>query len=307
MSKASRLSSPSACAANAAPSAPAAGPLSIMRTGMRPAVAGPDHAARAQHDERGAGEAFVLQPPLEPLEIGLGDRHRVGVHRRGRGAQVFADLRRDFRALRDAHRRQALAGSRARHAARSRHCDSCAGSRCRPNSTPWRRSSRTSSSMSRSLWPLADRAVRVRALVDRERMLRSDQRLGKLDLRVVHVVAPLVADPQDVGEAAREHHRGARAFALDQRIGDDGRGVHDRAADVGRRQPRLGKHRMDAVEEAAQQVVGRGRASSRRTASEPARSTTSVKVPPMSTASATSSAMRRFHVVLICQNSVMFS
>ena len=64
-----------------------------------------------------------------------------------------------------------------------------------------------------------------------------DQRLGKLDLRIVHLVAMLVADAQDVAKALGDQQRGGRPLALDQRVGDDGGGVHDDAVDVARREP----------------------------------------------------------------------
>ena len=78
---------------------------------------------------------------------------------------------------------------------------------------------------------------------------------AKLDLRIVHFIAMLVADMQDIAESFRDQQRRRPAFALDQRVGDDGGGVDHDAVDLAR--PDLGRlhHIGHAGEETLQQVV----------------------------------------------------
>ena len=71
-----------------------------------------DHAAGAEHDQRGVGEAFARQPLAQAPQIGLGDRHRVGVDGGRRCARKLADLRRDVRGQRDEQLRASSSPSR---------------------------------------------------------------------------------------------------------------------------------------------------------------------------------------------------
>ncbi len=93
------------------------------------------------------------------------------------------------------------------------------------------------------------------AFVDLEGQMAWDQRLGELDLRVVHLVAMLVADREDVGEALGDDERGGRPLALDQGIGDQGGGVHDHPFDAFGTYAGLGQDQVDAAEEAFREVV----------------------------------------------------
>ena len=55
------------------------------------------------------------------------------------------------------------------------------------------------------------------------------QRLGELDEQIVQVVAKLGAGLEHIAKAARGEQRGARALALDDRVGGERRAMHDRA------------------------------------------------------------------------------
>ena len=103
--------------------------------------------------------------------------------------------------------------------------------------------------------PAQYRAVGPHALGDAECQLRRHQRIGKLDLRIVHFIAMLVADMQDVAESFRDQQSRRPAFALDQHVGDDGGGVDHDAIDFAR--TNLGRlhHVRHAGEKSLQQVV----------------------------------------------------
>ena len=94
--------------------------------------------------------------------------------------------------------------------------------------TPLRVSRRRSLRSARRSSRLEHLAGREHALGDAEGQLARHQRLGKLDLRIEHLVAMLVADGEDVAEAFGDEQRGERALALDHRVGDD-RGRVDHA------------------------------------------------------------------------------
>ena len=65
----------------------------------------------------------------------------------------------------------------------------------------------------------------------------------------------LVADAQDVAEALGDQQRGRLPLALDQRVGDDGRGVDDHPVDLARREARGREHGVDAGEESFDEIV----------------------------------------------------
>ncbi len=77
------------------------------------------------------------------------------------------------------------------------------------------------------------------AFVDLEGEVPRDRGSGELDLEVVHVVAMLVANEQRVAETLRRDQPGPTGLALDEGIGDEGGGVHDRSRDLGRGDPGL--------------------------------------------------------------------
>ncbi len=76
---------------------------------VAPGGFGADHPAGAQHDQRRVGKLLARETVAQPAQIGLRDRHRVGVDARGRGARELADLRGDVRRQRDEQVGQELA------------------------------------------------------------------------------------------------------------------------------------------------------------------------------------------------------
>jgi hypothetical protein len=80
--------------------------------------------------------------------------------------------------------------------------------------------------------------------------------LGHLDEEVVELVLALAADLQHVAKSGRGQQAGLGALALDQRVGEERRGVDD-AADLLGFCPRLLQHLARAQKRAARRIVGR--------------------------------------------------
>ncbi len=95
------------------------------------------------------------------------------------------------------------------------------------------------------------------ALGDLDDQLARHRRGRELDLQVVHVVAVLVADQQRVTEAGGRHDGGPADLALDEGVGDEGRGVHDRRRDVGRLDAGLGEQLAHAGAHAVERRLRR--------------------------------------------------
>ncbi len=218
---------------------------------------GGDHAARAQHDERRVRETFALQALAQALQVGLRDRHRVGVDGRGRRAWKLADLRGHIGGERDEEVGDELAQALGHHALvrgigeaveeADRHRAHVARLELRGHPLDLGKVGRGEHA-----------AVRAHALRNAEGEVGRHQRLRKLDLRVVHLVTMLVADAQHVAEAGGDEERGRQALALDQGIGDDGGGMHHHAVDLVRLEVGGFQHGMHTREEAFDEVVRRG-------------------------------------------------
>ena len=69
--------------------------------------------------------------------------------------------------------------------------------------------------------------VETHALGDADAPMARHQGLGEFDEQVVQVVAKLGAGLERIAKAARGEQRRARALALDDRVGRQGRAVHD--------------------------------------------------------------------------------
>ena len=100
----------------------AGGPDSTMRTGMRRVAAASRRAPFDCMISHLAGYSGLAELTLEPADIVVDRRADIGIHHRGAGAFVLADLRKDFPGARDADAGQHL--DRISHAMRS-----CAGLR----------------------------------------------------------------------------------------------------------------------------------------------------------------------------------
>src|SRR5438067_8063882 len=101
------------------------------------------------------------------------------------------------------------------------------------------------------------RAVRLQALGDREAQLARHERRRQLAIQIVVLVALLEAHLEHVAKAGRGDEGGARALALDQRIGREGRAV-EQHLDLARRNARFSEQRGDAVEHRALGRLVRG-------------------------------------------------
>ena len=77
-------------------------------------------------------------------------------------------------------------------------------------------------------------AIGAHALGDREAQLPRHERRRQLELQIVVLVALLVAHLEHVAEARGGDERGARALALDQRIGRERRAVQQHRHLAGR-------------------------------------------------------------------------
>ena len=77
------------------------------------------------------------------------------------------------------------------------------------------------------VWRFANAAVGVDALVDLEAQMARDEWLGHFQEQVVQVVAMFAGDLIGVPKAPGGEQGGTRAFALDDRVGDQGGAVDD--------------------------------------------------------------------------------
>ena len=190
-----------------------------------------------KHDEQPAAEPLFIEPALELVEIRPDHRHCRGVAGGRDHARVFTDLWRDIarRAHRDIELLREQRGNLVLVAGvgvtmEQTHRDGLDVGRANV----------VGQAVDRGPGRLLDDdALGGRALLDLERERPRNRRLGELDLQVIHVVPVLVANQQRVGEALVRDERGPGRLALDQRVGDERRRVHDRGADVARRDSSL--------------------------------------------------------------------
>ena len=101
-----------------------------------------------------------------------------------------------------------------------------------------------------------DAAVRRQPLLRLATPRPRDQRLGHLDEEIVELVLALAGDLQNVCESCRRQQPGLRPLALDQRVGEERRGVDD-AADLFGPHAGLGQDTPRAFERAARRIVRR--------------------------------------------------
>ena len=215
---------------------PAAGERAGCRAGLDEAdrsacrIVGGHHATVGQHHQHGAAEALGGQPRLQLVEVRADHRHRRRVARRRHHPRVLAQLRRHVGG--DAHRHAELAAQMVGDAplvgAVDIGVEQTDADRLDLSLTQ-RRRQRGEIGIARHLM---DHPARQHPLGDLERQLARDRRRRELDLQVVHVVAMLIADQQRVAEPLRGHQTGATRLALDQRVGHQGRGMHDRRRDL---------------------------------------------------------------------------
>ena len=213
-------------------------------------------AAVREHQEEGRLDAEAGDLRHEPVEVDLGERFHEGVRDRGRGTGILADLRRD------------VAGSR------NRQGRMACGDQCRCPLLVHRvgvgvqeddgegrdavSHQRVDLGEQRRLVQRGlDGTIGADALGDLAPQGARDEGGRHLDEDVVELVLPLARDLQDVAEAVRRDQAGLRALALDQRIGEERRGVDD-TADVARRDAVAFEDAADAGDDAPRRVVGGG-------------------------------------------------
>ena len=195
-------------------------------------VVGRDHAAVRQHHQHRTAEPGRRQPLLELVEVGADHRHRRRVACGRDHARVLADLRRHLAG--DAHRHAELGAQVVGDDALVGGIDVGVEEAHRDRLDLGGRQL-GGQRVERGAAGLDDHGARGGdPLVDLERAVARDRRRRELDLQVVHVVAVLVADEQRVAEAVGGDQAGAAGLALDQRVRDQRRGVHDRCRDVAR-------------------------------------------------------------------------
>ena len=266
---------------------PAAGPDSITWTGRRrpsAAVITPpfDCMTRIGAATPSAASSVSSRP-----EVLVHDRQDVGVGDGRARPLELAHLGQDLRGQGQRDAGRALADDRRRPPARGRRRRRRGGGRSRSTRTPSasRRSTPRAPTLRverRSGSPRRDGPA-ARAISRRQRRGTSGARPLEVD-----VVQPREAQPpdlEDVAEALGREQPRARAAALEDRVGGDGRPVEDLAevgrADAGRRQ-QLARARDDRLGV----VVGGGQDLARERAARPAPTRTrSVNVPPTSTPS----------------------
>ena len=91
----------------------------------------------------------------------------------------------------------------------------------------------------------ANRAVGAHALGDFQAPMARHQRLGLGDVEVVELELPLPPDLERVAEAGRRDEAGDGALALDERVGEERRRVHD-AGEMSRLERAVAQDRADA-------------------------------------------------------------
>ena len=236
MSNDSTLSRPHCRAMVAEKIAPPAGPLSTRRIGKRQAVS---IVVRPPPDiirNTGAGDADAAQPARQLAQIARHQRLHVGVGDRGGEALPLAHLRRDLAGQRDRDVRQFL-GEDVAHAAFVRGIDEGVQEADGDAFDALALQRGHQGAHGGVVERQQHVALVVQPLRDRQAQMARHQRLGQDDVEVVLVVTAFVAHRDDVAKALGRQQRGARALALDHRVGGE-RGAVDHDADVGGRDAR---------------------------------------------------------------------
>src|SRR5262249_62194843 len=87
--------------------------------------------------------------------------------------------------------------------------------------------------------------------------LAGHERLGLGDVEIVELELALAADLERVAEARRRHEAGHRPLALDERVCEQGRRVHD-PREVARLEAAVAEDRADAANDGAHRIVAPG-------------------------------------------------
>ena len=184
------------------------------------------HAARGLHDERGR-HAGLVGPAREPLEVGGELRPEVGVGDRGREALVLAELGQHLARERDVDVAERLAHRLADALLvlgvqeREQQADR--------DGVDLGLAQRVDRLLHAGVVERLDLALRAHPLAHGEAQVARDERLRPPLGQVVERGAVLAGELDQVAEAGGRDERGARAAALEQRVGGDRHAVRERA------------------------------------------------------------------------------
>ena len=214
------------------------------------------HPARGEHDVEVAGDSQIVELALEVVEVARHERHDVDVAARGRGPLVLADLGHHLGRGGDGH-----AGSELRAELLERPLvDGIAiGVEQADGDGLGARVAEPGDGRPRA--PVVewheDTTVRGHALRHLEPQVAGDERRGRVDEDVVHVVAAFVPDLDGVAEARGGQESRPRALALDEGVGGQRRPVDDRPHLRGGA-ARVGEERHHALLDGLRGVLGCG-------------------------------------------------
>lgn len=220
------MASPAASPALIALRTPAAGPEFEELDRASPRRLGAGEASAGKHDAQRCRDACLVQPVRQHAEIACHQRLHIGVRRRRRHPLVFAGFGSHARRDADAHLGEG-GPQRVRHLLLVRGVgigmQQADGERLELV-----RFDRAHELDERSgIERFDDPAVDSDALVDLEAPLRRDQRLRKLDIEIVEIVAQLARYVGDVTRPFRDDEARARAVPFDERVGHERGGVND--------------------------------------------------------------------------------
>ena len=182
-------------------------------------------AAAGQHQEDRRGDAHRTQVRLQPAQVTRHHRLHIGVCRGGGKPLPLPHLRRNIRRQRDRHVRQRLSKDIA-HPAFVDRVDEAMQQADGDALHLFAQQQRHQGAHRVFIQGAQDVALVVQPLRHRQAQVPWDQRLGQHDVKVVLVVAALVAHRQHVAETLGGDQRGAGALALDQRVGRQRRAMH---------------------------------------------------------------------------------
>ncbi len=191
--------------------------------------------AARQHQEHRRRNPHPRQPIRQPRQITRHQRLHIGIRRGGREPLPLPHLRRHLGRQAHRHPRQ-RPGQYLPRPLLMRAVDEAVQEAHRDALHPLALQHRHQPAQPRLVQRQQHPPGIVQPLRHRQPQMPRHQRLGQHDIQVVLVVPALVAHRQHVAEPLRRQQCRARALALDDRIGRQGRPM-DHDGDVARRQP----------------------------------------------------------------------
>ena len=183
-----------------------------------------DETAIRLHDEEVVAEALRPERALQVAEITGHSWLDVAVGDRCAGPLIFAELRRHVGGQRDQHVRRACRDTVA-HRPLMRRVGVGMQQRYGDRLVAAFDDSIDDGGQRGIVQRRQHRTIEGHPLIELENVAPADQRRGLVHVEIVGLVALLTADQYDVAEAARGDQCRLRAFALDDRVGRNGRPV----------------------------------------------------------------------------------